>query len=109
MNPGSAGSEPVTEQPRRGWWGFRPADETWEENLTQVVVFRKDNGHWPRASRTVESEERRLGRWLSNQRQDSRNLLLSGQRQLRLDETLPGWLSSRGSVPDQPTEVEQTG
>lgn len=109
MNPGSAGSEPATDQLRRGWWGFRPADETWEENLAQVVGFRLHHGHWPRASRTVESEERRLGRWLSNQRQDSRNLLLSEQRHRRLDEILPGWLSSRGAASDRPTQVEQTG
>lgn len=99
-------NDPAGDQLRRGWWGFRPADETWELNLAEVVDFRSRHGHWPRASRTVEPEERRLGRWLSNQRQDCRNLLLSEQRQARLDEALPGWLLSRGAVAIAPTVVE---
>ncbi|WP_196073269.1 helicase associated domain-containing protein [Nakamurella alba] len=82
--------------PRRGSWGFQPADEVWEQRLIAVAEFLAEHeGRWPRSTRPAEADERRLGQWLGTQRREMRSLGLSEIRRRRLDETLPGWHERR--------------
>jgi hypothetical protein len=74
-----------------GWaWGVGYQDG-WEAMLAALQRFAADNGHARVAQSHVTSDGRRLGQWVSQQRQLHRDNRLDPDRAMRLEE-VPGWL-----------------
>lgn len=66
------------------------------------MTFVREHGHLPRQTQNLSADERRLGYWLSNQRSDLKNLILTPQRVEELDRQLPQWRSPSRRPPFQP-------
>lgn len=73
-----------------GWMGQAP-DETWEENARKAGAFHVQEGRWP-STESDDSSEKKLGRWLRNQRAHARNGAFRAGRRAYLDEVAAGWM-----------------
>lgn len=73
-----------------GW--LEPMGAPWTASADAVSAHRAQTGRWPSLG-SVDAAERKLGRWLVNQRQHARNgaKRFGPERRAYLDEVAPGW------------------
>ncbi len=74
-------------------------DDIWDANADELVAFRAAHGTWPGMT-AADLAEKRLGKWLGNQRQAARKDTLEAGRRERLDADAPGWNSTLADVWD---------
>lgn len=73
-----------------GWREHLPQPNTWSHRLEELVTFRANEGRWP-SQTAADAAERKLGVWLSNQRQLARKGNLATGKWVDLDLRAPGW------------------
>lgn len=76
----------------RGWEGRGERDEVWEQTARELGVWLStaEVGRWPNR-RSADADERRLGTWRKNRRDDRVAGRLSAERIALLDQLAPGW------------------
>lgn len=71
-------------------WDPGSRETAWYRNADALGAFLRKHGRWP--SKSGANEERRLGSWLHNRRQDARTREgLSRDRLAYLDRVAPNW------------------
>lgn len=78
-----------------GWAGDGPRESAWERHARGVSEYLATTARWPNR-RSADLDERRLGTWLKNRRDDHRIGRLSAERVAFLDELAPGWREPGG-------------
>ena len=74
-----------------GWYDYPVTQpEPWAAKATRVRAFRAREKRWPRQT-ADDSDERMLGRWLTQQRVAAHHGELRDERREFLDLQLPGW------------------
>lgn len=72
-------------------WDTGSRDETWYRNADALGAFVSEHDKWP-SKNAIGQEERRLGSWLHNRRQDSRTGVgWAPERAAYLDKVASGW------------------